>query len=659
MPFLKRLHPALFLLVFAFLAYGIFFWQRGFYWDEAPWTWIYFRLGADALTKTFSTSRPFWGMIYQVTLPLVGANPWAWQLIAIILRWLSAVLVWLIVREWFPQNDRPALWTSILFLVYPGLSQNFIALMYAHFFLILNCFLLSLYLSFKTLQTDRWKIPLLIASLILAFINLITMEYFYFLEFARAALFWFVLRADPKRGRNTILNFSPFLLLFAGITVWRVFFFANQNASYGYSLFAALKQNPLLGVWSLAQHVIASFWETVPHAWLSAFSIVDPSLLGWRTGILIVMVVIAALLLSAVTFRKPESESQIWIKPAFAMGAIMWLCAGGSFWLVGLEPKLIFHADRFTMPFMFGASLILAATIGLFSARPFFQNGLLALIIAFSVGKQAQTSLRYQHDWETQQTFFHQLHWRAPALAKGTTLITNDLPLTYYSDNSLSGFLNWIYSPPGKMDTILYFASVRTQAGRALDSGLGTNQIFEQNYLATTFTGNTSRIIAINFDPPRCVRILDPEIDPLNKLIDPTLRDVARYSDRNLIHAEGGSDLPDQLFGAEPDHGWCYYFELADRSRGDWARIAALGDQAFALDDHPNDPVERFIFIEAYAHTENWKSALKQTKEAYRFSKAVMRPMLCALWNRVERDLEARSDSAGMIDQARAEIQCP
>ncbi|HLA88430.1 MAG TPA: hypothetical protein VJL10_10425, partial [Anaerolineales bacterium] len=42
-----------FMLLIAALTYGLFFWKRGFYWDEFPWAWIYFRLGPDALTKTF------------------------------------------------------------------------------------------------------------------------------------------------------------------------------------------------------------------------------------------------------------------------------------------------------------------------------------------------------------------------------------------------------------------------------------------------------------------------------------------------------------------------------------------------------------------------------------------------------------------------------
>src|SRR5215813_1089257 len=120
--------PVMLFLV-AVLTYGLFFWQRGFYWDEEPWTWIYYRLGPEALTKTFSTSRPFWGMIYQLTLPVIGPYPWRWQALVVLMRWLTALLVWLVLRQVWPKNPQPALWTSLLFLVYPGLGQNFVALM--------------------------------------------------------------------------------------------------------------------------------------------------------------------------------------------------------------------------------------------------------------------------------------------------------------------------------------------------------------------------------------------------------------------------------------------------------------------------------------------------------------------------------------------------
>ena len=277
------------LFIVAFLTYGLFFWERGFYWDEAPWTWIYYRLGPDALTKTFSTSRPFWGMIYQITMPLLGPYPWRWQLLMVIMRWLTAVLVWLLLRQVWQKDERPALWVSLLFLVYPGLGQNFISLLYTHFYIVLICFLLSLYLSVLAVRdssltpdpSPKRRGGLTIAALILSVINLLTMEYFYFMEFMRIVLFWIILEGHWKQKiRRVIILYLPYFGVMIGVTIWRLFFFENQNASYSYVALDLIRQNPLLGMATLFRSILQSFWETVPHTWAFPFEPTNAGELG-------------------------------------------------------------------------------------------------------------------------------------------------------------------------------------------------------------------------------------------------------------------------------------------------------------------------------------------------------------------------------------------
>jgi hypothetical protein len=96
--------------------------------------------------------------------------------------------------------------------------------------------------------------------------------------------------------------------------------------------------------------------------------------------------------------------------------------------------------------------------------------------------------------------------------------------------------------------------------------------------------------------------------------------------------------LPDSLFSPEPVHGWCYYFEKADLARqfGDWETVTRLGDEAFALNDYPNNPLERFVFIEGYAHAGQWDRSLKLSRESYKVSREFVGPPLCRLWQRIE-----------------------
>ena len=108
-----------------------------------------------------------------------------------------------------------------------------------------------------------------------------------------------------------------------------------------------------------------------------------------------------------------------------------------------------------------------------------------------------------------------------------------------------------------------------------------------------------------------------------NRLLPEPLRDIAKYSNQNVILIRQKAELPRQFYGNEPQHGWCYYFEQAElaRQKGDWEQVVDLGNNAFALDDHPNDPVERFVFIEGYAHLGDWEKAVELSQVSYKISK--------------------------------------
>jgi hypothetical protein len=665
------------LLGVTILSYGLLFNQLGFYWDEFPWYWTSAKLGPAALTQLFSTSRPFWGLIYQVTLPLIGPEPWRWQVIALVLRWTSAVLVWAVVGQIWPRHPRVALWTSLLFLVYPGFGEQFIAMMYTHFYIILDCYLLSLYFSLRAIRRPQHQIPLTIAALIFSFVNLLTMEYFYFVEVARPLLFWYILEGSPPlrppilgfkmggmRGvRRAALRFVPYFAVLLGISLWRAFFFKNQNASYSYVTLENIRANPLTGLWTLLQNVVSALWTTIPAAWASIFAPPDLAGLGLYTAIATVVLTLVVGLLAGFylfRFRQADADDRRWAVPAILIGLAVWLAAGGSFWLVGIQPGLVFSSDRFNISFMLAASLIVAGLIGLLARWPKMQLVILAVLVALSAGKQFQLANAYRRDWAMQKNLFWQMSWRMPSIRPGTTLLSNDLPVTFYSDNSLSGPLNWIYSAPGKMDYILYFASVRTQPGRALGMGLKPDVPFKQYYLSTTYYGNTSQMVVFNFEPPACLRVLDPEIDSDNRLIPPLLRDAAFLSKPGLIQADNPAALPEQLYSPEPAHNWCYYFEKAElaRQNGDWTRIIKLAGQAFSAGDYPNDPMERFVFIEAYAQTGNWPEARKLTKEAYRISPAYMRQPLCRLWARIARKAPDSSEKQAALQGVFGDVGC-
>ena len=355
-------------------------------------------------------------------------------------------------------------------------------------------------------------------------------------------------------------------------------------------------------------------------------------------------------------FKTEDTHDADFTSKAGWIGLVFWVLSGGSVWLIGIIPQFNFSIDRFMLPFMLGSSILLACLIALIKDRR-AQMILVALLIGFAGSRHFQLEEVFRSDWATQRQFFWQMTERIPGLKKGTILLSNDLPVTYFSDNSLTGAFNWIYSPQGSMNVILYFASIRV--GKTLPS-LEPGQPHELYYIGPTFYGNTDKVLVVNFEPPGCFRVIDAEVEADNRLLPPAVHDVASYSNQSVILFEKQSQLPVQLYGSEPEKNWCYYFEQADLARqmGDWETVTRLGDVAFTLSDYPNDPLERFVFVEGYAHLGDWKKAVELSQESYKISKNYVGPLLCRLWDRIERETKSSDERVSVLEKVRGDFGC-
>jgi hypothetical protein len=650
---MKRIHPSIILFITTVLAYGLLIPQLGFYWDDQPMSWIRYQLGPDAMAQYFSTNRPVWGLLYQITTRIFPQVPIYWQVFALLWRWLGAVVVWLIVRELWKDRPRFALGVSLLFLLYPGFNQQWSAYLYSHFFIVLFFFLLSLLLMLRGKT---------VAALIFSALNLWMMEYFFVLELVRIGLIWTSLRDSyptPKeRLKPSLKLWAPYLALFALAILSRLFVFNNQI--YGFSLMSQLRADPFATLLSLVQNFFISIWITTVAAWAQVFNGFDPSTHGMRTLVLYTAVMVVTLALMLVYFFKQNSDDDkqrdAWY--AIGLGLFMLPFAGAPFWTTGLVISLAHPASRFTLPFMLGVSLLLAGLIELIRQER-LRNILLILLIGLAAGRQFLWSIDYLRDWQAQKDLFWQLTWRAPGIKPDTLVLMNE-ELFYYADNSISAPLNWIYTPDNQSDKIDYVLFYPTNRLNASLPELKLDIPIHYDYLAGTFDGNTSQALAFYYDPPACLRLLEP-FDKDNRFIldESLMREASALSNPDRILAGQTAVMP-TIYGPEPEHGWCYHFQKADLARqmGDWEEVVKLGDKAFKLDDFPNNPVERFVFIEGYAHVGDWKRAIQLSKESYRVSKDYVGPLLCQLWERIETETDATLERAEALSEARGTFIC-
>ena len=139
-----RWSPPIFLLCLAGLSFAPLIPWLGFYWDDWPSIWFLHNLGPAGFRQVFASDRPFLGYLFTLTTWLVGERMLSWQIFALLARWLAALAFWRLLLALWPARRRQALWAAALFTVYPGFSQQPIAVTYSHAWLILAGFLASL-----------------------------------------------------------------------------------------------------------------------------------------------------------------------------------------------------------------------------------------------------------------------------------------------------------------------------------------------------------------------------------------------------------------------------------------------------------------------------------------------------------------------------------
>jgi hypothetical protein len=676
--------PLVFLAV-SMGAYGVFFFQQSFHWDDWGFAWLIRTLGSPGFFDYFSTNRPFLAYVYSLTTPLLGTRPWAWQLFSIFWQTLAGIALWWVLRLLWPGKDKLAFWVTTFFLVYPGFNQHAIAITYSHFFMALTAFFVSIGLMLKfSLEPRRlWWAGAL--GVILAAINLLMTEYFFGLDLLRSLILWFFLghifQDWRPRLRRTVLVYLPFLAVIVGFLLWRVFgvgFHLYQPTlvqGEGNSFVSRLLGLPAV-VWN--QWTVAG-----PQAWAEIFQLPDFLAYGPRLTFVyffVIIVIGVGLYLFVKNWFAFEggqrSHKEIW--QGLILGFLAMVLAGVPFLVTELPLRLTFPNSRFTLPFALGSSLILAALLDAFP-RWFNKAALAAIIVALAVGVQFNNGFLYRADSNLQSAFFWQMVWRMPELKPGTILLSSDTPFQFSSDSSLTMPLNWTYSPDNhtrQMDYAYFFVSVRL--GHELEAMKPGLPIYE-DFLAAEFESSSSQMVAVHYAPPGCFRVLDPVYDADLPLAPAMGEDAAavvqagipvlpRTAAQALPLSNLSQIIPDPKeaavpppnLGPEPAHTWCYYFEKADlaRQQGNWKAVAKLGDEAFAVPYYPDDPSEFLPFIEAYARQGRWQDARDLTRKTANLM-PILRPSLCAVWQRVETDTSS-GIAPGQVEKMKDELKyCP
>ncbi|MDO9546251.1 MAG: hypothetical protein Q7J07_05825 [Pelolinea sp.] len=645
--------PAL-VLIFCIFIYGLFTPFLGFYWDDLPYTWFKVANGVQGTVRAIALDRPILSLFYAVTMTLFGEKPFAWQIFAIIARWLFTLSVYSFLQSFWPKREKINQAITLLVLVFPGFTQQWISVIYSHAFLVLSLYFLSLTIFIKNLRSESQSIVKSISAAILAFICMGAMEYVVGLEFLRPLLIFLIEKQfDGKKSFIEILKVTirKWLPYYTGLFLFVIYrIFLASSVLYRVQKIGGFITSPLSTIFELFGSQTKNIYISIFPVWgaiFTPFSNINFSSSYGKIhlaflGILLAFSALFIILQKEkiITTQADPIERVHWIKEVIPLSFCILFFSGIPFWAANLIPGIEFPNDRFLLPFILGSTLVVFFALEFTLKKKWIWSVLFCTLFSLSGAYQLYNANIYRNEWDKFTQFFQQLSWRIPAITENTIFVTDELPFTYYTDNSLTAAINWLYAQDDLAGSLPYMLNyTNNRLGTSLPS-LNPGTSIHQNYRTFAFNGSTNQMVIFYHQPPGCVHIADPLLDHLNPLISPILREVVKNSNSDLIKQSGNKN---KVFFVEDKaaESWCYYYQKASLAyqNQNWDEIARLGDLAFNIDDYPNDASERIPFIFGYAQTGKFEKAVQVTQTTHQIS-PLYQPMLCETWKIIEESMQ-------------------
>lgn len=649
------------------LSYALFIPSMGYFMDDWYLIWFKHIFGASQYPAYFSVDRPLMGYFYVAANYLLGNSESAlvWQLFGVITRWLCVYALWGFLNTLWPDAKRQNTLVVLLAAVFPGFTQQWIAIIYSFFFTCLAGFFLSLTLMLKAVRTPNRFWFYMIFSLLTGVYSYAAAEFYFGLELIRPVVLWIEysrsLPAFKARLLKTIKSYWIYFVAFLSYAIWRTFFFVSVN--HGVMVNEKLKNSPFLVVAELLKKIYQAGVDSTVNAWFNPLNLENYPTHGIIPLVILAVVFVTFILISIWLFQISKEDlpnradhENSWNKEAFWLSLAALVVSVIPFWGADLPIDYVYPYDRFLLAYLFGSCLMIVVFLNNRKTGMF----LIALLIAVSTGFQMNTAIRYKNQWIQQSDFFWQLTWRAPSIEENTVLITEDLPFSkVYSGPSLTAPLNLTYAPDLKTKEIPYLFVIRSQQKDVIKKYL-PNMPVEYDFRSFIFSGNTSAMLVLKKPADGCLQIVAPTDlpDAYAKKDDIDFwQESIPFSNLNLIADNPDSQAvpPDRFFGNENRNQWCYYFEKADlaRQQKNWEQTIKLYNDAENLGFTPQIDSEWVPLLDAYIQIGELDKAQELTKKITNHIHANT-VGLCQLW----KDAEAEGSGSGQASESIDWLEC-
>lgn len=600
------------ILIVSAVIYLPFISRFGYYNDDWYLMYAAGAYGPKSFISIFSVDRPLRALVMIPAYTLFGGNPLYYNLSAYIFRLISALTFFWLLKMLWPRQSRPLFLASLFYLIYPGFLSQYNGIDYQSQMVSLAAAMVSIALSVKVVFTDRlWKkIVLLIISTAFGWIYLGLVEYFIGFEALRVSSLFLLSYRENLLWKDKVLHgikqwipniFTPLVFL-----VWRAFLFQSDRGATNINVqFEQVKLYPIQTLYHWTIHVLQDLVDVTLTAWVTPLLQLVPYIQQWG----VVLTVIAAVLFAFILFLQRTGDTQSgtkdrFVNEAFIVGMIMAISGLVPVIMVNREVSFPFFS-RYALASSVGVALFFVALISKLDGRV-WQNGIVTLLFIVSMLTHHANEMKAVQQTASTRAFWWQVSWRVPQFSTGTTLIASYPETPLEEAYFVWGPANLIYYPEkvnlNKIQPVLYAALLNPETVEKVLAG--EPQEYDKGKTIETYPNYRNILVLSQPSEKSCVHVLDGMRSEYSVNESNLIQEIGSYSEIDQVLLDQTPHTPPTVvFGPEPAHGWCYYYQKADlaRQRGEWDEVRKIGEQAFEQRLEPKDLIEWVPFLEAYA----------------------------------------------------------
>jgi hypothetical protein len=607
----------LMLVIVAALAYLPFMNQVGYSHDDWYLMASARAEGPGVFREIYSVDRPLRAYVLAPLYAVFGGNVFYYNLSAWFFRVLSALcFLWLLHRLW-PGHARWTFLMALLYIVYPGFLSQLNGIDYQSQIISLAaaCFSLAstVYAFFE--RRPAYKLVAISVAVITGILYLGLVEYEVGFEFIRLILL-FILAGRLANGYRerifqTVKLWLPYSLILFGFGIWRLFFFHSERSATDVDLqFSQFRSYPLQTVYHWAIQVIQDSFDVTLAAWVTPLSQVLSYMRPLSIGLAILA--IGLVLFALYRLREGEVHSK---PPPFDVKHEALLLGLGTI-IGGLVPIAMVNREvwfpsfsRYSLVSSIGVAILIPAIL-MYIRNRVLQNVIGAALCLVAIFTHHAIAIKQAQETAIIRNFWWQVAWRVPQFEESTTLVANIPGLVTEEDYFIWGPASLIYYPQKQNPKVIQpglFAAILNQ-DTVTKIKARERQEYDNRKNIITYKNYRNFILINQPSPDSCVHVINGASPEYSSQEPDFIRTISSYSEiEHVLLDETPHTPPEVVFGPEPAHGWCYYYQKADlaRQKGDWDEVIRIGNQVIEQNLNPTDPIEWMPFLQAFAQTGN------------------------------------------------------